>query len=111
MKSAFTLFAFFSLASYLAAQPAEVPPHTPSPDDVKFAANIFHSHCAECHGLKGEGGRGPDLTQGGFRHGVTDEALFRTSPTGSPYANCRAPIFRPTRSGSSRVRQVAEPPQ
>jgi len=78
MKSAFILFAFFSLASYLAAQLAEVPPHTPSPDDVKFGANIFHSHCAECHGLKGEGGRGPDLTRGGFRHGATDEALFRT---------------------------------
>ena len=78
MKLPFTLFVFLSLASYLAAQPREAPPHTPSPDDVKFGANIFHSHCAECHGLNGEGGRGPDLTRGGYRHGMTDEALFRT---------------------------------
>jgi cytochrome c oxidase cbb3-type subunit 3 len=78
MKLVFALFVFLSLASYLTAQPGEVPPHTPSPDDVKFGANIFHSHCAECHGLSGEGGRGPDLTRGSFRHGATDEALFRT---------------------------------
>src|SRR6266568_5267701 len=78
MKLVFTLFALLFLARYLAAQPPEVPPHTPSPHDVKFGANIFHSHCAECHGLNGEGGRGPDLTCGGFRHGSTDEALFRT---------------------------------
>ena len=78
MKLVFTLFVFHSLASYLAAQPREVPPHAPSPDDVRFGANIFHSHCAECHGLNGEGGRGPDLTRGSFRHGMTDEALFLT---------------------------------
>ena len=74
----FTLFVVQSLASYLAAQPREVPPHAPSPDDVRFGANIFHSHCAECHGLNGEGDRGPDLTRGSFRHGMTDEALFLT---------------------------------
>lgn len=78
MNVAITLFVFLSLASHMAAQHQEAPPHTQSPDDAKFGANIFHSHCAECHGLNGEGGRGPDLTRGAYRHGTTDEALFRT---------------------------------
>jgi cytochrome c oxidase cbb3-type subunit 3 len=78
MKLVFTLFVFLSLASCLTAQLSEVPPRTPSPNDVKFGANIFHSHCAECHGLSGEGGRGPDLTRGVYRHGSSDESLFRT---------------------------------
>jgi cytochrome c oxidase cbb3-type subunit 3 len=77
MKPILALFVFL-LGSSLTAQPHEVPAYVPSPDDVKFGANIFHSHCAECHGLHGEGGRGPDLTRGVFRHGPTDVALFRT---------------------------------
>ena len=50
-------------------------PHT-SPADVAAGAKIFRSHCAECHGLKGEGGRGPNLTTGVFYHGGADADLF-----------------------------------
>lgn len=55
-----------------------------SPSDVAAGGRIYHSHCAECHGLKGEGGRGPDLTRGEYRHGSSDAALFKTIDDGIP---------------------------
>src|SRR5438105_4595238 len=58
-------------------------PYT-SPDDVAAGARSYRSHCAECHGLKGEGGRGPDLTRGEYRHGSSDAALFKTIDDGIP---------------------------
>src|SRR2546423_1819620 len=50
-------------------------PHT-TPADVAAGAKIFRSHCAECHGLAGEGGRGPNLASGVFYHGAADADLF-----------------------------------
>ena len=58
-------------------------PHT-SREDVAAGARSYRSHCAECHGLKGEGGRGPDLTRGEYRHGSSDAALFKTIDDGIP---------------------------
>jgi cytochrome c oxidase cbb3-type subunit III len=48
---------------------------------------LFRLHCAECHGLDGEGGQGPDLTRGIYRHGSTEQALYQTiskGVTGTP---------------------------
>src|SRR6266571_5213891 len=57
-------------------QEAEVKnPHTTAAD-IAAGAKIFRSHCAECHGLKGEGGRGPNLQTGVFFHGATDADIF-----------------------------------
>lgn len=67
----------------LCAQQVTRNPST-SPEDVAAGGRIFRSHCAECHGLKGEGGRGPNITLGEFRHGSTDAALFRTISRGIP---------------------------
>jgi len=50
-------------------------PHTTTAD-VAAGAKIFRSHCAECHGLQGEGGRGPNLAAGVFYHGPADADLF-----------------------------------
>ena len=51
---------------------------------LRRGARSYRSHCAECHGLKGEGGRGPDLTRGEYRLGSTDAALFKTIDDGIP---------------------------
>jgi putative heme-binding domain-containing protein len=52
-------------------------------DDADSAGErLFRLHCAECHGLDGQGGRGPDLTRGVFRHGSTDQALYQTISQG-----------------------------
>src|SRR5260370_36875703 len=76
----FALLAFLAFGAH--GQEAEVKnPHT-TPADVAAGAKIFRSHCAECHGLKGEGGRGPNLQTGVFFHGGTDADLFRNVTDG-----------------------------
>ncbi len=78
------LSALWLLAAAAFAQQREVRnPHT-TPADVAAGAKIFRGHCAECHGLKGEGGRGPSLTTGVFYHGSTDEDLLNNITDGIP---------------------------
>ena len=67
-----------------AALSAQVRNPRTSREDVAAGARVFRSHCAECHGLKGEGGRGPDLTRGEYRLGSSDAALFKTIDDGIP---------------------------
>jgi cytochrome c oxidase cbb3-type subunit 3 len=50
--------------------------------DTAAGARLFHLHCAECHGQTGQGGQGPDLTRGIYRHGSTDKALYQTIAKG-----------------------------
>lgn len=47
-------------------------------------ANLFQTHCAYCHGARGEGGRGADLTTGNYRHGSSDRELYTTIRNGIP---------------------------
>ncbi len=62
----------------LAAQNvAEHNPHT-SAADVETGRQYFMGSCAYCHGPGGEGGRGPTLTTGRYRHGESDRELWRT---------------------------------
>jgi hypothetical protein len=63
--------------------------------DVAMGAKIFHSHCAECHGLKGEAGRGPNLTTGQFYHGSTDADLMRNISDGIPGTAMPGVFFSP----------------
>jgi cytochrome c oxidase cbb3-type subunit 3 len=56
-----------------------------TPEDREAGLQSFRSTCAACHGLQGEGGsNGPSLTTGTFKHGGSDEALFRTITKGVP---------------------------
>ena len=45
---------------------------------------LYRSHCANCHGAEGEGGRGPGLTAGRFRRGSSDQDLYSTISDGIP---------------------------
>ena len=58
-------------------------PHT-TPEDVAAGGRIYRSHCVECHGRDGTGGRGPDITRGDLRYGNSDAALADTISTGIP---------------------------
>src|SRR5258708_1160501 len=50
--------------------------------DGAAGAKIFRSPCADCHGLRGEGGKGPNLTTGVFFHGSSDLELFHNITEG-----------------------------
>src|SRR6266487_1874454 len=83
------------IAAAAFGQDAEVKnPHT-TPADVAAGSKIFRSHCAECHGLKGEGGRGPNLTTGVFFHGNTDADLMRNISDGIPGTAMPGVFFSP----------------
>jgi len=45
---------------------------------------LFRIHCAPCHGLKGEGGRGPDLSVPKLSRAPDDGALSRVISLGIP---------------------------
>lgn len=53
-----------------------------SPADIAAGAKTFRSHCASCHGLKGDGGRGPNLASGVFFHGSSDVDLLNNISDG-----------------------------
>ena len=55
-----------------------------SPSDIDAGARTFRSHCAPCHGLNAEGGRGPNLATGNFYHGSSDAELLRNISNGIP---------------------------
>ena len=66
-----------------AQQRANTNPHN-TPEDVAAGGRIYRSHCVECHGRDGTGGRGPDITRGDLRYGNSDAALADTISTGIP---------------------------
>src|SRR2546426_4576990 len=52
--------------------------------DILQGAALFQTHCSYCHGVRGEGGRGADLTAGEYRMGGSDRELFKTIRIGVP---------------------------
>jgi putative heme-binding domain-containing protein len=71
-----------SLAIWLVAVTlANAETHT-KPDNLGSSAALFHKYCAACHGLNGNGGRGPDLVSGRWTHGSTDADLQRVIANG-----------------------------
>jgi cytochrome c oxidase cbb3-type subunit III len=52
--------------------------------DIQQGAAFFQIQCTYCHGARGEGGRGADLTAGVYRMGGSDPELFKTVRSGVP---------------------------
>jgi len=69
-------------AAALLAQQDDVKNPRTSAADAAQGEKTFRSHCSPCHGLKGEGGRGPNLATGIFYHGSTDSDLLRNVSNG-----------------------------
>ena len=75
---------FLTLASLVLAQDSAASQKNPfdSPQDVEQGSRLFQTYCSYCHGSRGEGGRGADLTNGQYRHGGLDAELFSTIRNG-----------------------------
>lgn len=52
--------------------------------DLAQGGGLFQTHCSYCHGARGEGGRGADLTAGVYRNGGSDPDLYKTVRNGIP---------------------------
>lgn len=72
------------LVAAMAAEPEETRNPRTSPADVAAGGKTFRSHCSPCHGLNGEGGRGPNLATGSFFHGSSDLELLNNISDGIP---------------------------
>ncbi|HTM48598.1 MAG TPA: c-type cytochrome [Bryobacteraceae bacterium] len=69
----------------LAALAAVAEPKTKLPtgrSDLAAGEKLFQNHCALCHGPKGEGGRGPMLTQAKLSRAPDDAALVKVINNG-----------------------------
>src|SRR5258708_20404212 len=53
-----------------------------TPESADQGAALFQTHCTYCHGARGQGGRGSDLTTGQYKHGGSDASLYTTNPNG-----------------------------
>src|SRR5215475_6105152 len=62
--------------------------------DIQQGGMLFQTHCSYCHGVRGEGGRGADLTAGEYRLGGSDPDLFNTIRNGIP--GSEMPVTRVT---------------
>ena len=61
-----------------------------SSEGIEQGRALFQVHCAYCHGARGEGGRGADLTTGQYRRGGSDAQLYATIRNGIPAADMPA---------------------
>src|ERR1044072_2919797 len=70
-----------------------VNPYT-SPEHADAGAKLYRAQCAGCHGPDGAWtGAGATLTSGAFKHGGSDEELFRTISKGLPGTSMPAFAF------------------
>ncbi len=52
--------------------------------DLETGKNIFNTNCAACHGMLGEGGVGPNMTDNYWIHGGSIKDIFKTIKYGVP---------------------------
>ena len=49
---------------------------------IRSGGVLFRQLCAACHGVRGQGGKGPDLTDPRWLHGSSDADIFRVIRSG-----------------------------
>jgi putative heme-binding domain-containing protein len=73
------------VAIMVAAAAAQAPKTNPLAQDPKAAEDgrvAFRGSCSPCHGIKGEGGRGPDLTVSASATGTSDSDVYNVIANG-----------------------------
>ncbi len=72
------------LRSWQENPPVELPPEIKADTLPVNGADIYQEVCAQCHGINGEGGVGPSLSDRMFQANSTDQALFDSISKGHP---------------------------
>jgi mono/diheme cytochrome c family protein len=70
------------IRSWESNPPVELPPEVVPTEASLNAADIYKNLCAQCHGLSGEGGKGPALSDPQFQAINTDQNIFDTISAG-----------------------------
>ncbi len=84
--------------------------------DQARGKRLFQGHCARCHGIKGQGGTGADLTRAKYRHAPNAAGIFKviklgvggTAMPGNWFLTDRE-VWQVTNYVRSLQRKVAEP--
>ena len=74
-----SLLVILACSAILVAQhvaPAQKNPFAGKPEAIRAGKGIYDQMCAGCHGAKGDGGRGPAVNKGVFKHGSEDVQIF-----------------------------------
>jgi cytochrome c oxidase cbb3-type subunit 3 len=75
-----------------------------SADKIKSGEAIYTANCAPCHGKKGEGGVGPNLTDDYWIHGGSIKEIFKTVKYGVPV---KGMIPWQTQLGPGQIQEVS----
>ena len=75
---------WLAMAVVCAAQGKKTNPFAGDAQAAKDGRHTFRMFCTYCHGIRAEGGRGPDLTLGTYSVGESDAALFDAVANGVP---------------------------
>jgi putative heme-binding domain-containing protein len=84
LKPALRLFPAVLLLAAVTAAQTKTNPLAADPTAPGLGKGVFRILCAPCHGIRAQGGRGPDLSRVVFNSGDTDADLFRTIAEGVP---------------------------
>src|SRR5262249_1394176 len=79
-----SLWCLLALAGLAMAQPEAKNPFQNDPQAAEAGRGIFRIYCSPCHGIRAEGGRGPDLTRGVYAAGERDADLLEVISRGVP---------------------------
>jgi putative heme-binding domain-containing protein len=71
-------------ALFAVVSSAQNNPLVNDPQAAGLGKGAFRILCAPCHGIRAQGGRGPDLTRGVFNSGEQDSDLFKVISEGVP---------------------------
>ena len=83
--AAFSCVVLFSLPGALAkAQSESIATSTPDKPDAAAGKPIFERYCSPCHGISGDGGRGPRLNRSYLPHAPDDNELRSVIENGIP---------------------------
>jgi putative heme-binding domain-containing protein len=77
-----TLIVFVMAVASAAAQAPKANPLAGDPKAAEEGRVAFRGSCSPCHGIKGEGGRGPDLTVSAYATGTSDADLYNVIANG-----------------------------